>query len=101
MIEYLKNNKMKAKIILTRHNIDYFFDLFDEEFYNYGKTKELAKITSNAKQKEEALDTLKHTQAILFLDIDTEEKLYTMYTKFIILKELIDFKELLINEGDI
>ncbi len=85
---------MKAKVVLTEHNIDFFFDLFEKENYKYGESQEQSSYP-NSTQKKEASDMFKHTNAILYLDLDSEEKLYTIYSKFIMGDNFIEFKQVL------
>ena len=88
---------MKAKIILTKENVDYFFDLFDEEFYKRKILETDKKLYSIDECKQDALISLEWKNAVNYLEFDTEEKIFEVYIKFIQEKDFIMFKELIIT----
>lgn len=87
---------MKVKIILTKENIDYFFDFFDKELYKR-KILETDKVVYSVIDcKKDALLSLEWENAVNYLEFDTEEKQFEVYIKFIQEKDSIKFNELII-----
>jgi len=76
---------MKYKFIITKNNIDFFFDIFEKEGYTYGKAYD------NEYHKKEMLEIMQDSTSVKFLEIDTESKTYWTYTKWIKGDEFIEF----------